>query len=141
MEVSLSPKSAGAESLKQMIMVTSFGRASPLAPTLFGVTVSESSIKIFINGVLDTVSFMPADFEGMRANEDAVYVRGHPDYLLACQLDFSLGLFEVYQKELSKEDFEVMGQGFSGNAQSTVEPGSVLLGCTDCNISEVCFSI
>lgn len=106
-------------------------------PTLFGVTFGGSSVKIFINGVLDTVFFLPKDFEGMHQNDDAVYVRGHPDYLLACKLDYSMGLFEVYERELPKEDFEIMGQGFSGNAQSVVEPGSVLLGCTNCTIEKV----
>jgi hypothetical protein len=104
---------------------------------LFGVSISTSSIKIYINGVLDTVYFLPNSFEGMYFSKDTAYVRGHPDYLLACKLDYSLGLFEIYNYEISKEDFETVGQGYSGNAMSIVEPGNILLGCTQCSLEEV----
>lgn len=120
-----------------MVAVTSLGRARLLAPTLFGVTIGETSVQIFVNGVLDTAAPLPSDFRGMRLSSEPLFVRGHPDYLLACKLDYSLGAFEVFGRELSREEFEIMGQGFSGNAQALVEPGSVLLGCSDCSIDQV----
>lgn len=121
------------------IVVSSLGRARPQTPTLFGVTISSFSIKIFVNGVLDTVFFPSPGFSEMYASPDPVYVRGHPDYLLGCRLDYSLGLLEVYGREMRKEEFETMAQGFSGDSKSVVEPGNILLGCSDCSIQQVGF--
>ena len=103
------------------------------------VTISSFSIKIFVNGVLDTVFFPSPGFSEMYASPDPVYVRGHPDYLLGCRLDYSLGLLEVYGREMRKEEFETMAQGFSGDSKSVVEPGNILLGCSDCSIQQVGF--
>ena len=75
----------------------------------------------------------------MPTNEETLYIRGHPDYLLACKLDYSLGLLEFYEREITKEEFETMGEGYTGNAKSFVSPGNVVLGCTECSITKVMF--
>lgn len=116
-----------------LIEVISMGRAIPKKKTLFVVSFSARKIRIYINGVLDTIFEYPSLISQSSNNSNPLFILGHPSYLLSCKGIHSIFKFEIFERELSEKEVWGMAEGFTG----IVEPGYITLGCESCNMHKV----
>lgn len=117
------------------LVAVSFGRALPRTKTIFVVTVEESVVSIYINGILDTMISKPERFQESNINNDkhAVFIAGHPSYLFSCKALFEISKLQILNSSMEKNEIE----SFSAKNDEIVEPGYILMGCTSCSLKTV----